>query len=139
MNVQAALDLIRRALGEMASAFGREVFDEWGLVNVRARPPEVLAYQGPREAGFREQLPRDVKSLREAQLSTPYEAGGFEFAREGEGEQHDAFLVLGSGVYLFLNNTRLTMQEITAEPRWLGAQRHFVVLAEAFGADPLAV
>lgn len=137
MNLPDAQKRISNALNQMAVAMGETVFDEWGVVDINQRPARVLAYAGPREKGFIEQLPEDVKSLRAALKDCPYEVGDFEFARHGAGEQHDSLIVLGPGLYLLLNNTGKTIAEITAVPKWMGAQRVYVALAESFRVDPL--
>jgi hypothetical protein len=48
-------------------------------------------------------------------------------------------MVLGSGVFLICNNTRSTMEEIAANPRWLSAQVPFVELSDRIREDPLHV
>jgi hypothetical protein len=40
-------------------------------------------------------------------------------------------------VYLIWNNTVLSMDRITTEPRWLAAQVPFLDLTEEFRADPV--
>jgi len=48
-------------------------------------------------------------------------------------------LVLGPGLYLICNNTENSMDGLTKDPRWLGAQVPFVGLADRVRMNPLAV
>jgi hypothetical protein len=46
-------------------------------------------------------------------------------------------MVVGRGIYLICNNTVQSMDSITKDPLWLGAQVPFVELSEKFRANPL--
>jgi hypothetical protein len=66
-----------------------------------------------------------------------HDPGDFEFASDGVGTGFEAFTALGTGVYLIWNNTALSMDGITSEPRWLAAQVSFLDLSEKFRANPV--
>ena len=78
-------------------------------------------------------------SLREGLLNEEYSVGDFEFARNAVGPAFESFMVLGDGMYLICNNTVQTMDAITQDPLWLGAQVPFVELSERFRSDPLSL
>jgi hypothetical protein len=63
--------------------------------------------------------------------------GDFEFARHGVGLAFESFMAVGPGVFLICNNTVQSMDGITKDPLWLGAQVPFVELSDKFRADPL--
>jgi hypothetical protein len=46
-------------------------------------------------------------------------------------------MAVGPGIYLICNNTVQSMDGITKDPLWLGAQVPFVELSDKFRADPL--
>jgi hypothetical protein len=48
-------------------------------------------------------------------------------------------MVLGKEIYLICNNTVQSMDAITKDPLWLGAQVPFVELSDKFRADPVAM
>ena len=77
--------------------------------------------------------------MRAGLLGGNYGAGDFEFARHGIGTGFEVFMVLGAGIYLICNNTRETMEAITKDPRWLGAQVPFAELGDKLRMNPLAV
>ena len=77
--------------------------------------------------------------MREGLLNKDYNVGDFEFERHALGPAFESFMVAGQGVYLICNNTVQSMDAITKDPLWLGAQVPFVDLSEKFRADPLQV
>jgi hypothetical protein len=123
----------------MNARYQKVVFDEWAVVSLAARKGRVLAYIGPRKEGFQKNFRTDVGALREGLLNDKYSVGDFEFARHGVGPAFEAFMVVGQGVYLICNNTVQSMDGITKDPLWLGAQVPFVELSDKFRADPLAL
>jgi hypothetical protein len=123
----------------MDARYGQVVFDEWAIISLAARKGRVLAYIGPRKEGFQKNFRTDLGALREGLLNPKYSVGDFEFARHGVGPAFEAFMVVGRGVYLICNNTVQSMDSITKDPLWLGAQVSFVELSEKFLDDPLAL
>ena len=63
----------------------------------------------------------------------------FEFTRNGVGPAFESFMVVGDRMYLICNNTVQTMDAISRDPLWLGAQVPFVELSEKFRSDPLSL
>ena len=49
----------------------------------------------------------------------------------------EANMALGKGLYLICNNTVQSMDAITKDPLWLGAQVPFVELSDEFREDPV--
>jgi len=137
MTLKEATERIRLCAEQMDARYQKTVFDEWAVISVADRKGRLLAYIGPRKAGFQENFLADVGPLREGLLSGEYSAGDFEFARHGVGPAFESFMVLGKGTYLICNNTVQSMDGITKDPLWLGAQVPFVELSEQFRDDPL--
>jgi hypothetical protein len=131
--------LIKACAEQMKVRYGGVVFDEWAVVSLAENKARVLAYTGPRNDDFLKNFVRDLGSLRSALLGGQYGAGDFEFARHGVGTGIEAFLALGNGFYLICNNTAETMDGITKNPRWLGAQVPFAEFAEKVRGNPLTV
>jgi hypothetical protein len=75
--------------------------------------------------------------LRDELRDVHHTYGEFFFERDASGTKFDAMLVLGEGLFLICNNTAEGMSEITAEPKWLGAQKSFLKLSEKFRTHPL--
>jgi hypothetical protein len=123
----------------MNARYKRVVFDEWAVVSLTGRKGRILAYIGPRKAGFRKNFITDAEALREGLLNPKYSVGDFDFTRHGVGSAFESFMVVGRGIYLICNNTVQSMDSITKEPLWLGAQLPFVELSERFRAEPLAL
>ena len=139
MRLNQATELIKSCAEQMNARYKQVVFDEWAVVSLAGRKGRVLAYIGPRREGFQKNFLTDVGALREGLLNDKYNVGDFEFARHGVGPAFEAFMVVGQGVYLICNNTVQSMDGITKDPLWLGAQVPFVELSDKFRADPLAL
>jgi len=139
MKLDQAGELIKSCAEQMNARYKQVVFDEWAIISLAARKGRVLAYIGPRKEGFQKNFLTDVGALREGLLNPKYNAGDFEFAQHGVGPAFEAFMVVGQGIYLICNNTVQSMDGITKDPLWLGAQVPFVDLSEKFRADPLAL
>jgi hypothetical protein len=123
----------------MNSRYGHVVFDEWAVVSLAENKARVLAYTGPRNDDFLKNFARDLGSLRAELQSGQYGPGDFEFSRHSTGTSFESFMVLGQGLYLICNNTSDSMDSITQNSRWLGAQVPFVEFAEKVRTSPLAV
>jgi hypothetical protein len=137
MTLNQASTLIKSCADQMNARYQKVVFDEWAIISLSDQKGHVLAYIGPRKEGFQKNFLADVGSLRAGLLTTDYEVGDFEFARHGTGTSFESFMVLGKGLYLICNNTAQSMDAITKDPLWLGAQVPFVELSDKFRADPL--
>lgn len=139
MTLDEAFEEIKMCASHMDSRYGKEVFDEWAIVSLLENKARVLAYIGPRNDEFLTNFVKDLGVLRAELHTNKYNAGDFEFARHGIGTGHEAFMVLGSGLYLICNNTRESMDSIAKNPRWLNAQIPFAELGEKFRATPLSI
>ena len=139
MTLEQATQMIVLCAEQMDARYKNVVFDEWALISLAARKGRVLAYVGPRREGFQENFHTDVAALRQGLLDGDYIVGDFEFSRHGVGSAFESFMVVGPRVYLICNNTVQTMDAITKDPLWLGAQVPFVELSDKFRADPLAL
>mgnify|MGYP000657531593 CR=1 FL=1 len=137
MRLETAIEHLRHCAGLMDSRYQRTVFDEWAIVSLEKSRPRVLHYQGPRADKFTASFDADLAALRAGLTSQRYESGDFEFARQAAGTNFEAFMVVGTGLYLICNNTWATMDQIAANSLWLAAQVPFVELSEKFRADPL--
>jgi hypothetical protein len=139
MRLDQATKLIEACSQQMNARYRRPVFDEWAVVSVNENKGRLLAYKGPRREGFQKNFLDDAGPLRTGLLTETYEAGDFEFARHGVGTGFESFMVLGKGLYLICNNTVQSMDGITQDPLWLGAQVPFVDLSDRFRAEPVVV
>ena len=139
MTLEQATQLIKSCAEQMDARYKNVVFDEWAVISLTAQKGRVLAYLGPRREGFQENFHTDVGALRQGLLTGEYHVGDFEFARQGVGPAFESFMVAGTGMYLICNNTVQSMDAITKDPLWLGAQVPFVELSDKFRADPLAL
>jgi hypothetical protein len=139
MQLEEAIKHIKSCSDQMNARYGKIVFDEWAVVSLVNGKAGLVHYTGPRLAGFQTNFAADAAGLRESFLTQKYAVGDFEFTRHGVGTSFESFMVLGEGLYLICNNTKLTMDMIAKEPTWLEAQKPFVELSEAFCASPLEV
>jgi hypothetical protein len=130
---------IKTCADAMNVRYGSVVFDEWAVVSIAENKARVLFYTGPRNDEFLQNFVSDLGALRADLLGGKLGAGDFEFSRHAAGTKFEAFLVLAPGFYLLCNNTRESMDTLTKNPRWLGAQVPFVELAETVRDQPLAV
>jgi hypothetical protein len=129
---------IKACVEQMDARYGKTVFDEWAVVSLAENKARVLAYHGPRGVDFVKNFEKDLGVLRAELLEASYGCGDFAFARHGTGTGHEAFIVLGVGLYLICNNTRESMDSITKDSRWLGAQVPFAELGYRVRMNPLA-
>ena len=139
MTLDQSTKLIQSCAEQMNARYKQVVFDEWAIVSLADGKGLLLAYIGPREKDFPQNFLTDMGTLREGLLNKDYNVGDFEFARHGVGPAFESFMVVGKGIYLICNNTVQSMDAITKDPLWLGAQVPFVELSEKFRADPLQV
>ncbi len=137
MTVDQAVKCIKSCAEQMDARYKKVVFDEWAVISLAEHKGRLLAYIGPRKEGFQKNFLTDVGALRDGLLNQEYNVGDFEFARHGVGLAFESFMVLGKGIYLICNNTVQSMDGITKDPLWLGAQVPFVELSDEFRADPV--
>ncbi len=137
MTLKQAMEHIRTCAEQMNVRYQKVVFDEWAIVSLGERKGRLLAYIGPRKAGFQKNFLTDAGPLIEGLLAQSTSAGDFEFDRHGVGTGFEAFMTLGEGVFLICNNTVQSMDGITKDPHWIGAQVAFVDLSDKFRGDPL--
>ena len=137
MDLETARQNIQSALVRMRALYLKPVFDEWMILDPKAKPGGILAYVGPRVETFRAQIPADVAPLRAVVEGRQLTIGDFEFAQDAVGPRHDALMKIGTSSYLVCNNTAKTMADLRADPQWLKAQAAFFELSEKFRADPL--
>ena len=137
MTIDQAIKLIKSCAGQMNERYKKVVFDEWAIISLSDHKGLLLAYVGPRKEGFQQNFLNDAGSLRAGLLTRENNVGDFEFERHGIGPAFESFMVLGQGVFLICNNTVQSMDGITKDPLWLGAQVPFVELSDKFRADPL--
>jgi hypothetical protein len=137
MTLDHAKKLIQTCADQMKAQYQKPVFDEWAIVSMAEQKGRMLSYSGPRKEGFKENFVDDAGALRAGLMADQYQVGDFEFARHGTGTGFESFMVVGKGIYLICNNTDKTMDVISKDPLWIGAQVPFVELSEKFRADPL--
>jgi hypothetical protein len=137
MTLDQAKEQITVCARRMDAEYKRTVFDEWAIISMDHQKGRLLAYIGPRKAGFQQNFMSDAGALRASLLGGKMNVGDFEFARHGVGTGFESFLVLGEGLFLICNNTVQSMDSITKDPLWLAAQVPFVELSDKFREDPL--
>ena len=139
MTIDKAKQLIVSCARQMDAQYKRNVFDEWAIISLTEHKGRLVSYIGPRKEGFQKNFLTDAGQLRAGLLAGQTNIGDFEFARHGVGTGFEAFMVLGKGLFLICNNTAQSLDAITQDPLWLGAQVPFVELGDKFRADPLVV
>src|SRR5829696_5339917 len=137
MTLDQAKKLIQNCADQMEAHYKKPVFDEWAIIALADNKGHMLAYIGPRKEGFQQNFFDDAGSLRVGLTTDRYQVGDFEFARHEVGTGFESFMVVGKGMYLICNNTEQSMDEISKDPLWIGAQVPFVELSDKFRADPL--
>ena len=139
MDIEIAQRHIQATLARMRACYLKPVFDEWAILALSASTGVLVAYHGPRPDAFRRSLAADAEPLRTATAGKQLAEGDLEFVSDGDQTRYDAFMKIGPTSYLVLNHTGMTMKEISAAPRWLGAQAVLFELSEKFRVDPLEV
>jgi hypothetical protein len=139
MTLDEVKNLIKKCAAQMDAHYGKTVFDEWAVISLAENKARVLAYVGPRNDDFLKNFANDLGSLRSELLDTNYGTGDFAFARHGVGTHFEAFMVLGSAIYLICNNTRESMDTIAKDPKWLKAQVPFAEIGDKLRISPLAI
>jgi hypothetical protein len=137
MTLDQATKLIKSCAAQMDARYQKTVFDEWAIISLADHKGHLLAYIGPRKEGFQKNFLADAGPLRAGLLKEDQNVGDFEFSRHGVGLAFESFMVLGKGIYLICNNTVQSMDAITKDPLWLGAQVPFVELSDKFREDPV--
>jgi|SRR5881394_4492584 len=139
MTLSQALELIKHCADSMNALYGKVVFDEWAIVCLQRGQERMVSYQGPRKEHFQKNFVNDLGSLRAELLTARHTPGHFDFSRDAVGTGFEAFVCAGDELYLICNNTQGSMDQITSDTRWLGAQRAFAEMTNRFQADPLTV
>lgn len=137
MTLDQANKLIQDCARRMNARYRKVVFDEWAVLHFGKQGARVLAYNGPREQGFKSNLRKDMAALRRGILSKDSGPGDFDFARHEVGTGFECWMVLGQGLFLIYNNTIDSMDTIARDDRWLDAQVPFVEMSDTFRVDPL--
>ncbi|HWW03486.1 MAG TPA: hypothetical protein VNZ64_27535 [Candidatus Acidoferrum sp.] len=137
MTLDQVNKLIQSCAAQMNARYKKVVFDEWAVISLAYKKVHLLAYSGPRKQGFQENFLTDAGSLKSGLLAKGYNVGDFEFARHGVGTGFESFMVLGQGIFLICNNTVQSMDGITQDSLWLGAQVPFVELSDKIRSDPV--
>jgi hypothetical protein len=138
MTLDEAKTLIKTCARQMDAHYGSTVFDEWAVISLAENKARVLAYVGPRNDDFLKNFANDLGSLR-SELIGNYGTGDFAFARHGTGTRFEAFMVLGSAIYLICNNTNESMDTIAKDARWLKAQVPFAEMGDKLRISPLLI
>src|SRR5450432_3125295 len=115
MNLDEVKLLIKQSAAQMDAFYGRPVFNEWAIISLAENKARVLAYVGPRNDDFLKNFANDLGALRSELLDANYGVGDFAFARHGTGTLFEAFMVLGSAIYLICNNKHETMDAIARD------------------------
>lgn len=142
MTLEQAIPLIRKACQRMNEQYGGVLFDEWAVVRTVRGRLFLERYEGPRREEFLRQFHAETAELKSASMAYHrghYHVGDYEFTPDGAGSKADAFLKLGEEAFVVFGNTRLSMREITRNPRWLKAQAEFANLSERVIGDPLVL
>jgi hypothetical protein len=137
MTIEQVIELINSQLARMDDLYGKKVFDEWAVVAVFERKAKILHYVGPRRQDLQETFADDIRHFSVELMGGRQHIGHFDFSRDADGVQFDAYIVVGEGCFLVCNNTTQSMAGITKEARWLRAQVPFAELSERFRSDPL--
>jgi hypothetical protein len=139
MTLDEVKSLIKGCAAQMDARYGKIVFDEWAVISLAENKARVLAYVGPRNDDFLKNFANDLGALRAELRDASYGTGDFAFARHGTGTRFEAFMVLGSAIYLICNNTGETMDSIAKNPKWLDAQVPFAELGDKLRMHPLLI
>lgn len=137
MTIEEAVKKIKLCSEQMDARYGKTVFDEWAIISVGEGKGRLLAYIGPRKSDFQKNFLTDIGPLRAGLVARDNNVGDFEFSRHGVGTGFESYMVIGDGVFLICNNTVQSMDAISKDPLWLGAQVPFVELSEGFRDNPL--
>jgi hypothetical protein len=140
MDLSTTIALIEKSFKKLDKAYGRIVFDELAIVGLSGESLELLHYEGQRRDAFMAEFADSTISLRKELTAEQTDDGGeFSFTREGDGIGMDAYICLGSKVYLFCNNVAKSMKEITQDHAWFDAQGEFLNASQHFAVDPLVL
>jgi hypothetical protein len=137
MTLDEVKSLIKVCAAQMDARYGKTIFDEWAVISLAENKARVLSYAGPRNDDFLKNFASDLGSLRSELRDSSYGVGDFAFARHGTGTRFEAFMVLGTAIYLICNNTHESMDTIAKDPKWLDAQAPFAELGDKLRMNPL--
>lgn len=139
MTLSQALELLKHCAATMDAHYGSVVFDEWSIVSLERNKERILNYHGPRKEHFQKNFVNDLGAFRAELLTSKHQPGHFDFSRHAVGTGFEAFVCAGEEIYLLCNNTHCSMDQITRDARWLGAQKAFAAMTDRFQTDPLAL
>lgn len=137
MNLEQAWKEIGAAFRVMNERYHGVVFDEIAVVALERLGARVLRYAGPREKEIEREIQRDVQTLHAGLSVHGSDPGAFDFSFDGEGTGYDAFITLGTQIFLVCNRTDGTTLDVTRNPLWIAAQEPFVDLSQRFATDPV--
>jgi hypothetical protein len=136
MDVKTASTHINRTLIHLEQVVGEPVFNEWVLVEKTESGWKAYMYCGSRRDDFFEEFKSDIETLHEALDPDRSFPGDFAFSHEGFGSGFDAYICVGTRLFVLFNNTEKSTDDIVANPQWKSAQIHFSRLLEHFIQDP---
>lgn len=139
MNIAAAADQIETVIYQMGKSVGETVFNEWAILSKQEKGWRLMDYSGPRKEEFLASFNTDMASLRKILDPDNLHTGDYAFTHEGHGSGFDAYMCIGEGIVLILNNLQKNTTEIAENPQWKSAQIHFANLLEQFLTDPIQV
>src|SRR3974390_2830597 len=103
MKIQDAVQQIKFCAEQMNANYKKVVFDEWAVISVADKRARLMAYLGPRKAGFQKNFLADAGSLKQSLLTQDWNEGDFEFARNGVGTNFESVMSVGKGFFLICN------------------------------------
>jgi hypothetical protein len=139
MNLDEARRQIQGSLVTVDDAFGRTVFDEWMVVALSGLERYVLHYSGPRYEHSPEDFPNDLRPLASELVSHDGRVGNVDFAQDGVGQKFDVLITIGIGLYIILNDTHGSCEELERQPNWAAVRDELVDLGQRFLHEPMTL
>jgi hypothetical protein len=92
----------------------------------------VLHYSGPRYEHSPADSPNDLRPLAAELVDQSGRDGNVDFAKDGVGQKFDVLITIGIGLYIILNDTHGSCEELERQPNWGTVRNELIELGQHF-------
>jgi hypothetical protein len=137
VNLKRVASNISGAVDQLHDQAGEVIFDEWALVEIDGDDWTIHSYKSPRSKDFEKLFFDDIAHLREKVCLEKMEVGASGFVEGGDTTKFDAYMCVGPKMFIFFNNLRENVQQMSRHEKWHAFQEAFHRAVKAFLEDPV--
>ena len=136
MNLDEAIQAVKRCSESMNVKYGDILFDEWLIVHM-GDTDRILAHSGPRGEEIVLDFGTDTEAVHKLLQASSNSVGEFGFTDEGHGTRFDAYTVIGKNLFVLWNRTEGATSHLTKNRKWPLVQNELVAFSDAVKKAPV--